>query len=60
MWSLHVLPVSMWVLSRYSSFPPQSEHKDLCSRCGADFTWIFCVLESVNGCLSLNVRLVTS
>lgn len=27
---------------------------------GFDFTSILCVVESVNGCLSLNVRLVTS
>ncbi len=52
-WSLHVLPVSAWVLSGYSSFLPQS--KDMQFRLIGDSKLPVGVNVSVNGCLSLYV-----
>lgn len=49
-WSLQVLPVSVWILSEYSNFLSQSKYIRLRgdSRLGVDV--------SANGCLSVCVR----
>jgi len=49
-WSLHVLPVYAWVLSRYSSFLPPS--KNMHVRLTGDSKLSFGVSVSVCGCLS--------
>lgn len=54
MWSTPVLPVFVWVLSRYSSFPP--EYKVMLEfRLTDDFKLIIGMNVSVNGCLPLFV-----
>ena len=52
-WSLHVLPVHVWVLSRHPSFLPQS--KNMVIRLIGDSNLPLGV--SVNGCLTLYVAL---
>ncbi len=54
MWSLHVLPVSAWVLSRYSDFLPQS--RDVQVQLIGDSISQVGLNVSMNGCLSLYVR----
>ena len=50
-WSLHVLPVSAWVLSGFSGFLPQS--KNMHVRSIGDSKLSLGVNVSVNGCVSL-------
>lgn len=52
-WSLQVLSFPAWVLSRYSSFLPQS--KNMQGRLTSDFKLPVGVNMTVNGCLSLHM-----
>ena len=51
LWSLHVLPVYVWVFSRYSGFLPQSENMHVTLIGVSKLSLV--VNVSVDGCLSL-------
>merc|ERR1712035_59525 len=57
--SLHVLPVSAWVLSGYSGFLPQSKDMQVGDRLIGDSKLTVGVNVSMNGCLSLRVSPAT-